>query len=313
MAHNAFSSRPWKRTLVPAGALVLIFIFLVAQYHDNILYSLQSVQSDKNLDAASSVGRPSVEHTAQGKTKAIVTAVQTKDETTADWLAEFLPDWEAVVYVTDRSSDEAAPSRISRIPLQHLPVNKGREAAVYLTYIVQHYHNLPDYVVFIHGKRYQIHNDDPMLDTLPLIERLNLDHVRKEGYASLRCNWMHCPKAQVSPNLGHGDDLWSIDGLYASAWTEFFPNETVPNAVSGPCCAQFAVTREAVQRLPIDKYEQIRQWIWTLEVKDGEASMKAGLVLEYMWHILFASVIWSAREKAGVWDVSGRTHIGTPP
>ena len=158
MAHNAFSSRPWKRTLVPAGALVVIFIFLVAQYHDNILYSLQSVQSDKNLDAASSVGRPSVEHTARRKTKAIVTAVQTKDETTADWLAEFLPDWDTVVYVTDRSSDEAAPSRASRIPLQHLPVNKGREAAVYLTYIVQHYHNLPDYMVFIHGKRYQIHN-----------------------------------------------------------------------------------------------------------------------------------------------------------
>lgn len=158
MVPNAFSSRTWKRTLVPAGALVLIFIFLVAQYHDNIIYSLQSDQSHENLVAASSIGRPSFEHTVRRKTKAIVTAVQTKDETTADWLAEFLPDWEAVVYVTDRSSDEAAPSNTSRIPLQHLPVNKGREAAVYLTYIVQHYHNLPDYMVFIHGKRYQIHN-----------------------------------------------------------------------------------------------------------------------------------------------------------
>lgn len=130
-----------------------------------------------------------------------------------------------------------------------------------------------------------------MLDTLPLIEKLNLAHVKMEGYASLRCNWMHCPKAQVSPVLGHDDDLWSVDGLYASAWTDFFPNETVPNAVSGPCCAQFAVTREAVQRLTIDKYEQIRQWIWTLEVKEGEASMKAGLVLEYMWHILFGKPV----------------------
>lgn len=158
MAPNAFSSRPWKRTLVPAGALVVIFIFLVVQYHDNIIYSLQSDQGAKNHIAGSSVERPSVEHTARKKTKAIVTAVQTKDETTADWLAEFLPDWETIVYVTDRSSDEAAPSNTSRIPLQHLPVNKGREAAVYLTYIVQHYHSLPDYMVFIHGKRYQIHN-----------------------------------------------------------------------------------------------------------------------------------------------------------
>lgn len=126
-----------------------------------------------------------------------------------------------------------------------------------------------------------------MLDTLPLIKSLKLDHVDKEGYASLRCNWMHCPKAQVEPVLGHIDDFWQIKGLFASAWTEFFPNEPVPAGVTGPCCAQFAVTREAVQRLPIDKYEQIRQWIWTLEVPSDQASMKSGLVLEYLWHILF--------------------------
>jgi hypothetical protein len=126
-----------------------------------------------------------------------------------------------------------------------------------------------------------------MLDTLPLIKKLNLDHVDKEGYASLRCNWMHCPKSQVNPVLGHEDDFWGIEGLYASAYTQFFPKDPVPDAVAGPCCAQFAVSREAIRRLPIDKYEQIRQWIWTLEVPAEQASMKSGLVLEYMWHIIF--------------------------
>jgi len=87
--------------------------------------------------------------------------VQKEDETTADWLAEFSPDWQAVVYVTDRTSDDPAPSNTSLIKPHHLPVNKGREASVYLTYIIQHYHSLPDYVVFIHGKRYQIHNGKP--------------------------------------------------------------------------------------------------------------------------------------------------------
>jgi hypothetical protein len=126
-----------------------------------------------------------------------------------------------------------------------------------------------------------------MLDTLPLIKRLNLDHVDKEGYTSLRCNWMHCPKAQVNPVLGHEDDFWGIQGLYASAWTQFFPKDPVPEAVAGPCCAQFAVSRAAIRRLPIDKYEQMRQWIWTLEVPADQASMKSGLVLEYMWHVIF--------------------------
>lgn len=126
-----------------------------------------------------------------------------------------------------------------------------------------------------------------MLDTLPLINRLNLDHVDKEGYASLRCNWMHCPKAQVTPILGHEDDFWGIEGLFASAFKLFFPQDPIPDAVAGPCCAQFAVSREAIRRLPIDKWEQIRQWIWTLEVPAEQASMKSGLVLEYMWHIIF--------------------------
>ncbi|KAK5114811.1 hypothetical protein LTR85_010124 [Meristemomyces frigidus] len=140
-------------------------------------------------------------------------------------------------------------------------------------------------MVFIHGKQYQIHNDDPMLDTFPLIDRLNLDYVTEQGYTALRCNWMHCPKAQVEPELGYEDGIWDAKGIYAAAFTLFFPNETIPKYVAGPCCAQFAVTRDTVQRWPVDKYEQIRQWIWN---QDGdEASMKSGIVLEYMWHIIF--------------------------
>lgn len=57
--------------------------------------------------------------------------------------------------------------------------------------------------------------DDPMLDTLPTIARLNVDYVKKEGYTSLRCNWMHCPGPQVEPLLGHEDDIFQIRGLYA--------------------------------------------------------------------------------------------------
>ena len=123
------------------------------------------------------------------------------------------------------------------------------------------------------------------MDTLPLIERLSLEHVSKEGYASLRCNWQSCPKAIVSPVVGHDDSVWEIKGLWAAAYSQFFPHEPVPESVAGPCCAQFAVSREAVRRLPIDKYEQVRQWIWTLDVMS--ADYKAGQVMEMMWHILF--------------------------
>lgn len=124
-----------------------------------------------------------------------------------------------------------------------------------------------------------------MYDTFPEIDNLNLDYVQKEGYTSLRCNWKICPATQVEPLLGYDDGFWDVRGLYASAWTRFFPHQPIPPKVSGPCCAQFAVTRETVHRWPVSKYEQIRQFVWSAE--NGELSMKMGIVLEYMWHILF--------------------------
>jgi hypothetical protein len=122
-----------------------------------------------------------------------------------------------------------------------------------------------------------------MLDTFPLIRDLNLDHVDEEGYASLRCQWQFCPNGwMVRPDIEHQDSIWDHDGLYAAAWLQFFPNVTVPEKVTGPYGAQFAVSRAALRRWPIDKYEQIRQWVWT-----APSDYKAGLVMEAMWHILF--------------------------
>ncbi|KAK5105748.1 hypothetical protein LTR62_002184 [Meristemomyces frigidus] len=259
MAHSSPLSRPWSKSFFPLGALVVIVLFFFAlREHSGSRtvdsdYKTSPVSTGYSTDdhaAAAALGSSGdngvgVGHTTKAKTKTIITSVMKSDETTADWIAEFLPDWDATIYVADRSSDEEPLPNSSPFKPHNLPVNQGREAAVYLTYIIQHYYHLPEYMVFIHGKRYQIHNE--------------------QGYASLRCNWMHCPGVQVKPELGYEDDFWPITGLYASAYHQFFPSETIPIEVTGPCCAQFAVTRDVVQRWPIDKYEQIRQWMWTLE------------------------------------------------
>ena len=52
---------------------------------------------------------------------ALVVASQTTDNTT--WLEESFPTWEKAIYLTD------APSNLS------VPVNKGRESMVYLTFV----------------------------------------------------------------------------------------------------------------------------------------------------------------------------------
>lgn len=131
---------PLKRSIVPAIVIVaLLCTFFILHYHDDIRLRLGKSQH-------------------KTKRKAIVSSVQRKDETTSDWIVHMLPDWEPVVYVADRTSDEPADGNSSPIQAFNMPINRGREASVYLTYIIHHYHDLPDYVVFIHGKRYQLHN-----------------------------------------------------------------------------------------------------------------------------------------------------------
>lgn len=223
---------------------------------------------------------------------AIITSVQKKDETTTDWLFEDLPEWEPIVYVTDRRPSENPTKPSKHTSPRHLALNQGREAAVYLTYIVDNYFDLPDYMVFIHGKRYQIHNDDPMFDTLPTISRLNLDYVKEQGYTSLRCNLDTCPKPAIEPSqkIGIKDDWFEYAGMYATAWQEFFPGEPVPDAVVGPCCAQFAVTREAVHKRPLEFYETARHWLWRYNRGrnfDPMLDQHSGYVFEYMWHVIW--------------------------
>ncbi|KAK4946375.1 hypothetical protein LTR10_014573 [Elasticomyces elasticus] len=230
---------------------------------------------------------------AKKLTKTIIASTQSKNNRSADWVMDLLPDWAPAIFMTDVLEDALDEHGIRKFGLYH---DSGREASVYLSYIINNYYNLPDIMVFIHGGRYQTHNDDPMYDTYPEIANLNLDYVLEEGYVTLRCNWKICPATTVEPVLGHEDTMWESHGLWAQAFSEFFPNETIPDKVSSPCCAQFAVTREMVHRWPVTKYEQMRQFMW----KETGWNMvtKMGIVFEYMWHVIFGKpAYWCAPAK----------------
>lgn len=143
-----------------------------------------------------------------------------------------------------------------------------------------------------------------MYDTLPTIKNLDLDYVNLEGYANLRCNWKDCPRPYIIPDLGHEDSPMEAHGTYAEAWVEFFPDERLPEKVGAPCCAQFAVNRATVHRWPVAKYEQIRRWLWSQN--HGYKNYLSGIVLEYMWHVIFGKpAYWcpSARDcYCGTWN-----------
>ena len=94
--------------------------------------------------------------------KALVVASLAGDDTS--WLDEHLADWERYVYVVDDAGANLT-----------VPRNKGRESNAYLTFLIDHYANLPDYMVFLHALRYQWHNEDPMYgeSTLPFFTALS--------------------------------------------------------------------------------------------------------------------------------------------
>ena len=67
--------------------------------------------------------------------KELVVASLEREDTL--WIQQYLPDWKTYIYVADNPQ---APFTV--------PENKGREAMVYLTHIINFYSDLPETVSF---------------------------------------------------------------------------------------------------------------------------------------------------------------------
>lgn len=167
---------------------------------------------------------------------------------------------------------------------------------VYLTYIIDHYHNLPDTVIFAHASRFQWHNDDPDYDILPTLHNFRLPYVREAGYVNLRCVWViGCP-AEIRPfddeDPENGDATQreeaakkpvSAKGVFRRAFQELLPEVPVPKLVAVSCCSQFAVTSDTVRRHSKERYVRFRNWLLDTPLEDS----LSGRVMEFSWHIIF--------------------------
>ncbi|KAI9839832.1 MAG: hypothetical protein M1819_000022 [Sarea resinae] len=196
--------------------------------------------------------------------KVIVIAKTQREDT--NWVADYLPDWQRAIYVVD---DPAAEF--------HTPVNKGREAMPYLTYIIDNYDSLPRTIVFLHSHRNgwwtAWHNDAPYHDNVIALRNLRLDYVESSGYVNLRCSWSPgCEAVQLKNQH-----------ITPAVWKEFFQTDEAPPQVGSACCAQFAVSREQILKRPIGDYQRYRQWVFDSPLNDA----KSGRVMEYMWHVIF--------------------------
>jgi hypothetical protein len=178
------------------------------------------------------------------------------------------------------------------------PFNKGHEAMAYLTYIIDNYNNLPATIAFLHAHRSGFlmawHVDAPLHDNVIAMRNLQLDFVQRNGYVNLRCNWNPGCKGSHRFNKHVTDQIWwdVFEGTstpplnMSSPWEmEYGGHKYIrkPDEIGAACCAQFAVSRDQVQKRPLNDYVKIRQWILDTELNDASS----GRVMEFLWHIIF--------------------------
>lgn len=147
-------------------------------------------------------------------------------------------------------------------------------------YIIDNYDRLPDVILFIHSQRYQWHNDDPYYDGVPMIQRVQIPYLQRQGYANLRCAWiLGCP-IEIRPHTApHREDVHAGE-YFKTGFMELFPDAKVPEEVGVSCCAQFGTTRWKILERPRSDYIRFRKWLAETELADE----LSGRIMEYSWH-----------------------------
>lgn len=220
-------------------------------------------------------------------------------EQDVDWVTEELPEyvthsqvlnatrltmecrWSSAIYTVD---DPNAALKT--------PKNKGNEAMVYLTYLIDNYDNLPQVSAFLHPHRDGYprawHTDAENYSNVISIRTLRLDTVLNRGYVNLRCNWIPgCPD-EIQP-FRTTDAHRSAEHEFQSAWKYMFGNSSsspdVPDVVGAACCAQFAVSKKQILERQKSEYETYRNWLLDTPLDDAVS----GRIFEYLWHIIFGA------------------------
>lgn len=180
--------------------------------------------------------------------------------------------WRNFIYTVD---DPTAPA--------HTPKNKGREALPYLQFIIDHYHDLPTPIVFMHAHHDSWHVDTTDNVNFNSVRSLQRPFVEKQGFVNLRCQPSPGCPAEMQPFRNPPKPGNPGEAYYAAAWKELFGNTKVPQTIAAPCCSQFAVSRTQVLQRPLSDYQRMYNWVLNNDLPD-EATAN---IMEYSWHIIF--------------------------
>jgi hypothetical protein len=197
------------------------------------------------------------------------------------WLQQRFPDENLTIYYVDDPPETLK-----------IPKNKGREAMVYLTYLINRYDTLPDISLFFHPHQIAWHNNELQAqNTANMLEAINNNHIARVGYMPARC--LHdpgCPHwLRLDLPAEELDEYHRLEEKYftSTIWRELHPDFPLPSYISAPCCSQFGLSRERIRSQPVSEYKRYRDWLLNTAL-DDEIS---GRWMEYGWHILFTGQV----------------------
>lgn len=208
----------------------------------------------------------------------VMAKVQKED---ISWLVNQFPNETLDIYLVDDPPEKL-----------RIPTNKGREAMVYLSYLIDNYDNLPDVSLFFHPHQIAWHNNELQgQNAANMLETINNNHIARVGYMPARCmqdpGCPHWLRLDLPPE--ELDEFHRLEEKYftSKTWRELHPQFDLPEYISAPCCSQFGLSRERIRAQPVSEYKRYRDWLLNTDLED-EIS---GRWMEYGWHILFTGQV----------------------
>lgn len=150
--------------------------------------------------------------------------------------------------------------------------NKGQEIPCFLSYIIDHYDNLPVKTLFMHGHRFSGHMDYNADEIIP---KLNWD--LDDFFSINKRSWYQ----EISEKVHLDDDAYDV--WLAQNWYIFHGLLPFPEKLLFYSGAQFVVHRKLILQYPVSFWKYLYNWVQTTDLSNFITSR----IFEYTWHYIF--------------------------
>jgi hypothetical protein len=173
--------------------------------------------------------------------------------------------------------------------------NVHEEAGVYLKFIYDYYHDLPDKMLFIHGNPYS-HSPNPIETAQCVRDDVHYVNINTLWIQDRRWStWSRDPKDNIGLMYKCAKRLLTLFGFDGEA--QLNPSNIEPkdnNVIPTMCCAQFYVTKQRIHHYTYEQWSSLYnaslEPYCTTEY-DRETPGKSGVKwfggsFEHLWHVI---------------------------